>query len=97
MTPIACGDYIMLEVAEGDNIGNYMYNCETERFSRNPDTLCRNYIYYPIANYKGCYVGVIESKTVYDEFITAGFDKGDSCVEKSLEKGNPVLLFYKMK
>ena len=97
MTPIACGDYIMLEVAEGDNIGNYVYNCYTEKFSRNPDMLCRNYIYYPIANYKGCYVGVIESKTVYDEFIAAGFDKGDSCVEKSLEGGNPVLLFYKMK
>ena len=97
MTPIACGDYIMLEVAEGDNIGNYIYNCDTEKFSRNPDMLCRNCIYYPIANYKGCYVGVIESKTVYDEFIAAGFDKGDSCVEKSLGEGNPVLLFYKMK
>lgn len=97
MTPIACGDYMVMEIAEGDNIVNYVYNCSTDSFSKNPDILCRNCLYYPIASYNGCLVSVIESKTVYDEFIAAGFDKGDSCVEKSLEKGNPVLLFYRMK
>ena len=97
MTPIACGDYIMLEVAEGDNIGNYMYNCDTERFSRNPDTLCRNYLYYPIASHDGCFVSLMESESVYDEFVAAGFGKGDSRVERNLKDGNPVLLFYRMK
>lgn len=96
--PFSSGKYIMLQVQDKSGLLiNCLYDRNAGEFYGNPESACRNYIWYPLAGYDGYFVCLLDSKSLYDELVASGFEKAGQEVEAAISRGDPVLVFYEMK
>ncbi len=92
--PIACGDYLACDIAIKDVGGNYLYGPRTNGFVSNPENGGRNCMLEPIGSYADSFVSVLWDREMYDSIVSTGFQKAGDDVEKALDNGSLVLLFY---
>ncbi len=95
--PIACGDYLFCDITTKDAGGNYcIYGSNTNGFVSNPETGGRNCMLEPVGSYADSFVSVLWDREMYDFIVSTGFRKAGEDVERSLDSGAVVLLFYHM-
>ncbi len=95
--PIVCGDYLFCDITTKDAGGNYcLYGSNTNGFVSNPENGGRNCMLEPVGSYADSFVSVLSDRDMYDVIVSTGFQKAGVDVEKALDGGSLVFLFYHM-
>lgn len=94
--PIACGEYLVCDIAIKDVGANYLYDSRANSFVSNPDNGGWNCMLEPIGSYADSFVSVLWDREMYDSIVSTGFQKASDDVEKALDNGSLTLLFYQM-
>jgi hypothetical protein len=96
--PIVCGEYLLCDITTKDEGGNYYISgTGTGGFISNPNNGGRNCLLDPVGSYADSFVSVLWDREMYDYIVSTGFQKAEEEVERSLDGGSLVLLFYHMK
>lgn len=100
-TPFFCGNYVALDITEGEYGQTCLYDREDSTFYHNPsddDADCFNALIPPVGNYGNCFVSVApDDYETYKYLVDYGFKKASIEVEEYIKNGEWVLLFYTMK
>ena len=96
-TPVCCGDYISLEISDGEYICDYLYDVRDSTLSANSQTSAYNYLDFPIGSIQRQFVSYLDDYSYYQELVAHGFTRADESVESHLKNEGAVLLFYSMR
>ena len=100
-TPFFCGNYVSLDVVEGQYGFTCLYDRKHDMFFHNPsdeNASSFNVLLYPIGCYGNQFVSVIPGDyDLYQELVHTGFKRAVPAVEEQIKNGDFVLLFYAMK
>ncbi len=96
-TPVFTGNYIAMEISEGDYCDCYLYDRQTKQVLRNSLNSSFNCLLYPDGtDTQGRFVYILRNKEIYDELVADGFIKASVEIEQHLEDGLAIV-FYIMK
>lgn len=96
-TPVCCGDYISLEISDGEYIYDYLYDVRDSTLSANSQTSAYNYLDFPIGSIQRQFVSYLDDYSYYQELVAHGFACAGEEVESHLKNEGAVLLFYFMR
>lgn len=93
--PFACGEHLLCDITTKDGGGGYCFwGPDTQGFVSNPENGGRNCLLEPVGSYADSFVGLLSDRELYDSLVSTGFQKAGEDVERALDNGLLVLLFY---
>ena len=100
-TPFFCGDFVSLDIAEGEYSFTCLYNRKDSTFYHNPSDESMsafNALMPPTGSHENRLISVIPGdEAMYRDLVNAGFKKASPAIEEQIRNGDFILLLYTMR